>query len=114
MATDGGRTETMGEEMKQQTLGVFIFAAAVLATGRGSLAADAPPANAVEERSSAGLEEIVVTAQRREESLSKTAVAVTAIGTTQLTERSITTESDLQAAAPGFTVKTREEANSKV
>ena len=62
--------------------------------------------------SETGLEEIVVTAQRREESLSKTPVAISAFSENQLTERSITTEVDLQAAVPGLTVKTGENANS--
>ena len=98
--------------MKRQTAGVFILAGAFLAAGRSSLAADTPAEASTDNNAVPGLEEIVVTAQRREESLSKTAVAVTALSATQLSERSITTETDLQAAVPGLTVKTGENANS--
>jgi iron complex outermembrane recepter protein len=103
----------------------LILATAVLGFGRAAPAADAttaPASSAADDKQSAtvrgtqatesGLEEIVVTAQRREASLSKVAVAVTALGANQLTERSITTETDLQAAVPGLTVKTGENANS--
>jgi len=52
------------------------------------------------------LEEITVTAQRREESASKVPISITAFGAEQLAERSITTERDLQASVPGLVVKT--------
>ena len=52
------------------------------------------------------LEEITVTAQRREEASSKVPLSVTAFGTEQLAERSITTERDLQSSVPGLVVRT--------
>jgi iron complex outermembrane receptor protein len=64
------------------------------------------PTASVKVGSSAGIEQVVVTARRRSEALSKTAVAVTALGTAQLREHSITKETDLQAAVSGLTVKT--------
>jgi len=57
------------------------------------------------------IEEVVVTATRRSEKLSKVAVSVTALGATALKERSITTETDLQSSVPGLTVKTGESSN---
>ncbi len=60
----------------------------------------------------AGLEEVVVTAQRRAESLSKVPVAVSAFNADQLSQRSMTTETDLQFAVPGLMVKTGEVANA--
>jgi iron complex outermembrane receptor protein len=77
-------------------------------------AADSQPAGTPTDQTvdNSGLQEVVVTAQRREASLSKVAVAVSALGANQLTERSITTEADLQSAVPGLTVKTGENANS--
>jgi iron complex outermembrane receptor protein len=57
-------------------------------------------------QASASLEEVVVTAQRREEVSSKVPLSVTAFGAEQLAERSITTERDLQTSVPGLVVKT--------
>ena len=50
--------------------------------------------------------EIIVTAQRRSERLSRTPVAITAVSAKALQRSVVTTESDLQAVAPGLTVKT--------
>jgi iron complex outermembrane receptor protein len=52
-----------------------------------------------------GLEEIVVTAQRRSEDLSKTPVAVSIISGTALSDAQIVSEQDLQAAVPGLQVR---------
>ncbi len=49
--------------------------------------------------------EIVVTAQRRSESLARTPVAVSVIGAEALQRQGIVSESDLQAAVPGLIVK---------
>src|SRR5450755_1214244 len=51
------------------------------------------------------LEEVTVTAQRREESASKVPISITAFGAEQLAQRSITTERDLQTSVPGLVVK---------
>lgn len=48
--------------------------------------------------------EIVVTAQRRSESAQKVSIAITAFGGDQLAQRGISTERDLQNAAPGLTI----------
>lgn len=58
-----------------------------------------------------GLDEIVVTAQRRSESLERTPVAIAVIGGDDLTKQSIVTESDLQTAVPGLTVRATLTAN---
>ena len=57
------------------------------------------------ESSSAGIEEVTVTAQRRSESLSETPISVTALTSHALEKQQILTESDLQIAVPGLTVK---------
>jgi outer membrane receptor protein involved in Fe transport len=54
---------------------------------------------------SGGLEEIVVTAQRREQSLEKTPIAVSVVGADALAQQQIVTEQDLVAAVPGLTVR---------
>ncbi len=53
----------------------------------------------------AGLDEIVVTARRREESLERVPISITAFGSQQLDERQIHTEADLQSATPGLTIR---------
>lgn len=56
-------------------------------------------------------EEIVVTAQRRSETLERAAVAVSVITAQSLVEKAITTETDLQSAVPGLTVKSGQNEN---
>ena len=55
--------------------------------------------------------DIIVTAQRRAETLERTAVAVSVVSAETLIERAITTETDLQSAVPGLTVKTGQNEN---
>ncbi len=66
----------------------------------GAVAQPTPP-NA----NSGQLEQVVVTAQRRSEKLEKTPVTVTALTSTALAKRAITTESDLQTATSGLLVR---------
>jgi outer membrane receptor protein involved in Fe transport len=61
---------------------------------------------------SASLEEVVVTARRRSESLSRVPAAITAFNSEQLVERSIRTDADLQLAAPGLTIRETQGNNS--
>jgi len=51
------------------------------------------------------LETITVTARRRSENQDRVPASVTAIGTEQLTLRSINTEADLQRTVPGLTIR---------
>jgi iron complex outermembrane recepter protein len=60
---------------------------------------------AQESGSSAGLEEIVVTAQKREQSLQDVPIAVTAVTEDTLQANRITTVNDLSSIAPGVTVR---------
>ena len=48
---------------------------------------------------------ITVTARRRDENLDRVPTSITAFGTEQLASRSISTESDLQKAVPGLTIR---------
>lgn len=57
------------------------------------------------------LEEITVTARRRNESLQDVPVAVTAFGAEQIRERGIATEADLQASVPGLMVRVTNSSN---
>uniref|UniRef100_UPI003F6A7804 TonB-dependent receptor n=1 Tax=Pseudomaricurvus sp. TaxID=2004510 RepID=UPI003F6A7804 len=60
----------------------------------------------------ATLEEVIVTARRRDESLAHVPIAVTAMGTEQLADRQVQTDSDLQAAVPGLTIRQTQGNNS--
>jgi iron complex outermembrane recepter protein len=53
----------------------------------------------------AGSSDIIVTARRTDERLQDVPVAVTAFGATALAERRISSETDLQTATPGLTVR---------
>jgi iron complex outermembrane receptor protein len=71
--------------------------AGVLAAGEGQ---ETPPV-----ASTAGADDIVVTARRREESLSKVPLSVSALGSDQLAKRTIVSTLDLQSAVPGLTIR---------
>jgi iron complex outermembrane recepter protein len=58
------------------------------------------------------LEEVVVTACRRDENLARVPAAITAIGDEALVERLIRTDSDLQLAVPGLTIRQTQGNNS--
>jgi iron complex outermembrane recepter protein len=62
----------------------------------------APPGAAP---SSDVLAEVTVTARRRDESLERVPVAITAFGPQELAKRTITSETDLQAATPGLLIR---------
>jgi iron complex outermembrane recepter protein len=64
------------------------------------------PVQAQEARpGAAGLEEVIVTARKREESLQEVPVAVTAISSEQLREKNIQTAFDLPLHTPGLSVR---------
>lgn len=67
-------------------------------------------ANAPEEETATGTE-IVVTARRRDEDISRVPTTVTAFGADALEQRSIATQSDLQAAVPGLVVRETQSNN---
>ena len=89
---------------------------ATAAPARAQNAADAtttPPASpAVAAPGGGDGSDIVVTARRRNESLERVPIAVTAISGAQLTERNIRTDSDLQLSAPGLTIRQTQGNNS--
>jgi iron complex outermembrane recepter protein len=55
--------------------------------------------------------EIIVTARRREEALADVPVAITALNSEDLRNRQLQTESDLQSAVPGLTIRQSGSAN---
>ena len=62
--------------------------------------------------SATGLEEVLVTAQRRSESLQETPIAVTALSTEALVSRNVLTTQDLMRVTPGLQVSTQTAGNS--
>ncbi len=60
----------------------------------------------------AAIEEVTVTARRRDESLARVPIAVSAIGAEGLSERQVQTDSDLQFAVPGLTIRQTQGNNS--
>lgn len=80
----------------------FAFPAAAMAQEASAAAseADAPAMN-----------EIIVTAQRKEESLAKVPVSVVAFGSEALQDRTITSEQDIGSLVPGLQVKNGQNSN---
>ena len=72
--------------------------AGVLLVSTGILAE--PAGNAVPAADAAGLEEIVVTAERREESVQNVGIAISVLSGDTLAAKSITIVNDLQNAVP--------------
>ena len=85
--------------------------AALLASVAATLAPAAWAQDAAQEGGFSG-EDIVVTARRREENLSTVPAAITAFSAEDLLERGIRTDSDLQSATPGLTIRQTQGNNS--
>ncbi len=58
-----------------------------------------------------GSNEIIVTAQRKSETLERTPVAVSVVSSEALAQKAVTSERDLQFAAPGLTVRASQNDN---
>ena len=87
------------------------LAAAVMTPGLASAQATSatPAAGAAP---AAVLGEVIVTARRRSEDLSRVPTAVTAFSGQQLVERAVRTDSDLQLVTPGLTIRQTQGVNS--
>lgn len=90
------------------SLAAVLATTSAMATPEAGAEADAPAAAA---DSSAQLDEIVVTARRRAESLQNVPVTVAVVNAAALETRGIHTEADLQLAIPGLTVRTSNNSN---
>lgn len=89
--------------MLGHTISGMALAIATLASAAPALAQQAPDEGG--DGTAVGSEDIIVTAQRRDESLSRTPVAVDVVGAAELAEQNVRSESDLQFAAPGLSVR---------
>ena len=83
-----------------------LCAAALLAAIPAISVAQAPPAPAADAGQPAELQEVVVTARRRDEDISKVPISITALSPDELAEKQVHTENDLQASVPGLIVRT--------
>jgi len=79
-------------------------ALAIVATPAAAQQTSASPAAGATDASTGSAEEVIVTAQRREERLQDVPIAVTSVSGRQLESRGITSSSDLTFVAPGLTM----------
>jgi iron complex outermembrane receptor protein len=86
------------------TNGRLLFSLTAVAIGVGALAALPAPALA-QQQSGGALEEIVVTAQFREEKLQTTPIAITAFTADNLETRGVSTVTDLDAMVPNTVIQ---------
>jgi iron complex outermembrane receptor protein len=93
----------------------FMLTTAVLVVaavpGSGAFAQTAPDAQGASSAPATGLQEIVVTAQRRSENLQHTPVAVSVVSGEALTKQAIVSEADLQNTIPGLSVRGTADSN---
>ena len=87
-----------------QVVRVAIAVAMCVSGATGAYAADAAPAD--ESTASGGIAEVVVTAQRREESLSKVPISITAMTQADIDNKGIKDITDVARFTPGITVDT--------
>ncbi len=99
------------QKQQQNRPGVASLGATALATVMAlcPLSGVAQSASDPEARS---IDEIVVTARRRDESLTRVPIAVSAIGTEELDSRQVESDSDLQTVVPGLTIRQTQGNNS--
>ncbi len=88
-----------------------VATAAILVPATSVAAQEATPASADTAEAGAETDGIVVTARRRAEDISRVPTTVTALGQEALQQRSIATQSDLQAAVPGLVVRETQSNN---
>lgn len=62
--------------------------------------------------SGGGIEELIVTARREEEALSRVPLSIAVLGGDELAQRGISSQSDLQRGVPGLTIRTGQTDNS--
>lgn len=86
----------------------FVIAAALSSTGAQAQTVSTKPEGAP---SAEVLQEVIVTAQRREQSLTEVPLAVSALSADALQEHEVTNEHDLASLVPGLVVKNGQNSN---
>src|SRR5712664_3802039 len=93
-------------EVQENRMSLRGFATALGAAAISIHAASfAAPAGSASENDAGGLEEVVVTAQRREESAQNVGIAISVLSGRSLADKSITNVVDLQNAIPSLQVE---------
>jgi iron complex outermembrane recepter protein len=85
-------------------IGVLLAAAALVATA-GPAHADAADATDASGAGTPQLEEVIVTARRREENLQAVPISVAVLNTAQLDQQNVLTASDLSRVVPGLSIQ---------
>ena len=83
---------------------LMVFALTCAAGFSGAAFAAAPPGNAPAENT--GLEEIVVTAEKRDSTVQATPISITALSAADLQQQNIATVEDLVGKVPGISLRT--------
>jgi iron complex outermembrane receptor protein len=99
--------------MSDVRFGSILLFCSTLVAMAGTAFAQAPPAPLPPKppTRTASVSEVIVTARRRAESLSKVPITVSVLSGSSLRERGITTETDLQSAVPGLSVVATQQQN---
>jgi outer membrane receptor protein involved in Fe transport len=98
---DGSASRVVASVVTAVMISAWVCASALAEPAAGPGAA---PANSSAENS--GLEEIVVTAEKRESTVQATPIAMTALSAGDLSEQNITSIQDLVGAIPGISLRT--------
>ncbi len=97
---------------KSQTISYGLLSLSALFIGGTSLPAQADPAATAAAASDSGLEEITVTARRRDESIHDTPLSVTSLNTAMLEAKAAVNIGDLQGAVPNVLITQQESGAS--
>jgi outer membrane receptor protein involved in Fe transport len=87
-------------------LGSALLCGTAIADPDPSAAGPATPSAAAPAKGGGELEEIVVTAEKRESTVQATPISITAVSSAELTEKNITNLEDLAASVPGVSMRT--------
>ncbi len=98
-------------KVKQRSGHILLGSTILAAAWAFPAAAFAQEAESATEAEAPANNEIIVTAQRREESLSKVPVSVVAFGAEAIQDRAITSEQDIGTLVPGLQVKNGQNSN---
>jgi iron complex outermembrane recepter protein len=98
------RGETVSTTMRSLMPAVILASIAAWDLAAAQEASQTTKGQTAELRASEGLEEIVVTAERRSESLQRTAIAISAVTSEELQDANVTRPEDLQRIVPGLSV----------
>src|ERR1700744_5108793 len=104
MQASAGRSWKLRSAIRSALLLACCAPAVVLATDAAAVAAADTATDASVPADTAGLQEVTVTATRREQSLSKVPISITAMTAADMEDRGIKDIADLARFTPGITV----------